>query len=279
MRYQSRNLVVNGLRHHVLEWGEPGAPSVVLLHGGNQTAHSWDLVSLRLARRFHVVAPDLRGHGDTEWPRDCESGPAAMASDVAAIIAALDLQAPSICGHSMGGIVTMTVLNRYAGIARSAVLVDVGPEISDEGARIIGDFVSSIGEYRSVDEFIDRVVAYDPFRSREHIARTARYNLMQRVDGMLVTKHDHRRRTFAGGNRTIERPTLDDVGRMDLPVLVVRGAESNVLAPEAAARFESALPRGRLVTVERCGHNVHSQNTAGFLEVVVPFLEATATPA
>ena len=66
VRYVSRNVVVNHLRLHLLEWGDPGSPPVILLHGGNQSAHSWDLVSLHLADRYHVLALDQRGHGDSE---------------------------------------------------------------------------------------------------------------------------------------------------------------------------------------------------------------------
>ncbi len=63
---------------------------------------------------------------------------------------------------------------------------------------------------------------------------------------------------------------------MDFPVLVVRGGESNVLEPEAAERFVAALPKGQLVTVPSCGHNVHSQNTPGFLQAIAPFLDDVA---
>ena len=52
---------------HLLEWGSPSLPHLLLLHGGNQSAHSWDLVSLHLADRFHIIALDQRGHGDSEW--------------------------------------------------------------------------------------------------------------------------------------------------------------------------------------------------------------------
>src|ERR687894_600820 len=88
----------------------PGAPDIMLLHGGNQTAHSWDLVSLALAGRFRVVAVDQRGHGDSEWPRDGEASAEAMASDAERISAALGLRRPVVMGHSMGGLVTMTLL-------------------------------------------------------------------------------------------------------------------------------------------------------------------------
>ena len=115
------------------------------------------------------------------------------------------------------------------------------------------------------------MVEYDPFRSREHIRRTLIYNLMQRSDGKYVSKNDHRRlvdsRTAIG---------LDDVSALPHPVLVVRGGNSNVFTPDAGQRLVGALPDARLVTVPNCGHNVHSQNTPGFLAAVEPFLDEVA---
>jgi pimeloyl-ACP methyl ester carboxylesterase len=279
VRYVSRNVVANGLRFHVLEWGERGNPGLLVLHGGNQTAHSWDLVSLHLADRFHVVAVDQRGHGDSEWPRDSHASPSEMASDACAVADQLGLARPVIAGHSMGGIVTLALLRDRPGFARKAVVVDVGPELSEHGTRYIRDFVGSIGEYASLEEFIDKVVSYDPFRSREHIARTARYNLLRRADGVYVSKHDQRRRLIRSISEEFlrDRPTLEDAAHLELPVLVVRGGESTVLPQDLAERFVERLQCGRLVTVDHCGHNVHSQNTAGFLAAVVPFLEEDGT--
>lgn len=274
VRYQSRNVVLNSLRFHVLEWGERSSPPLLLLHGGNQTAHSWDLVSLHLAHRYHIVAIDQRGHGDSEWPRDGEASRHAMADDARQIIGMFDLQNPVIIGHSMGGLVTMTLLLAHPGIARRAVLVDVGPEISAEGRQSIRGFVRSAHEFSSMDQYVERVTAYDPFRSRDHIERTLIYNVLRRADGKFVSKHDPRRGTIAEAEATASHvPSLQDVRGISCPVLLVRGGRSNILLPEAAERFVSALPAGRLVTVPDCGHNVHSQNTLGFLHAVMPFLE------
>src|SRR4029079_1604691 len=89
VRCVSRNQVVNGLRIHFLEWGDPANPPIVVAHGGHQTAHSWDLVSLVLARRFHVIALDQRGHGDSEWPRDGEMSSIHMSDDLFTLIGSL----------------------------------------------------------------------------------------------------------------------------------------------------------------------------------------------
>jgi pimeloyl-ACP methyl ester carboxylesterase len=294
VRYVSRNTVVNGLRLHFLEWGDPAAPAILLLHGGNQTSHSWDLVSLALAGRYHIIALDQRGHGDTEWPRDGAADRHVKADDAFRLLATLGIERPMVAGHSMGGITAMTLLSTHPELAGKAVIVDVGPDVAPEGAKYIGNFVASVHEVGSLDEFVDRVAAYDPFRSREHISRTVKYNLMQRSDGILVSKHDHRERfdrsprpspvvelddpvpaqaTDAELVARIDRPTYEDVARIPCPTLIVRGEQSNVLLPDMAERFKQVLPKGRLVEVPRCGHNVHSQNTAGFLAAVEPFLK------
>ncbi|MBM3685132.1 MAG: alpha/beta hydrolase [Actinobacteria bacterium] len=269
VRYVSRNTVVRGQRFHFSEWGVPGRPQLLLLHGGNQSAHSWDLVSLHLADRFHVFALDQRGHGDSEWSRELDYSLDAMVADAEAFVAAVGLDRPVVLGHSMGGRVTLTLALRRPDLARALVVVDVGPEVSEAGARTILDFVARNLEFDDLDQFVDNVVRYDPFRSREHITRTLRYNLLQRADGRWISKVDHRR--IPHPNRAL---TLDDVRAIEVPVLVVRGAESNILEADAAVRFADALPSGRLVTVDRTGHNVHSGNTTGFLAAVAPFLEA-----
>ena len=241
----------------------------MLLHGGNQSAHSWDLVSLYLADRYHVLALDQRGHGDSEWNRELDYSIDAMVADAEAFIAQQQLDRPVVFGHSMGGRVTLTMAVQHPGIARALVIVDVGPEISAEGAKTIQNFVVRNLEFDDLEVFLDNVEKYDPFRTRAHIERTMKYNVLRRVDGKYISKVDHRRIPMA--NRDL---TLDDVRTLDFPVLVVRGAQSNILEADAADRFLVALPQGTLVTVPNCGHNVHSGNTAGFLEAVGGYLDA-----
>ncbi|MPY93050.1 MAG: alpha/beta fold hydrolase [Acidimicrobiia bacterium] len=267
VRYLSRQTVVRGMRFHFTEWGDPGAPPVLLLHGGNQSSHSWDLVSLYLADRYHVYALDQRGHGDTEWSRELDYSMEAMAADVLAFIADQALDQPVIFGHSMGGRVTMNTALEAPDVARALVIVDVGPELSAKGTKVVSDFIAHNLEFDDLDVFLDNVARYDRFRSREHIARTVKYNLLVRADGTYVSKVDHRRLPGSGS-----KLALDQVEAIRCPVLLVRGGESDVLLPDAAERFVQALPIGQLVTVPNVGHNVHGGNTPGFLEAIAPFL-------
>ena len=263
----SKQTVVNGMRFHYLEWGDPKNPPLVVAHGGNQTSHSWDLVSLVLAKKFHVFAPDQRGHGDSEWPRDGEMSASQMADDMRALFGAWGLDRPILFGHSMGGMMTMYLLTRNPGIVSRVVFVDIGPEIGS-GTDAIREFVSQNKEFDTMEQFIQNVRNYDPFRSEEHIRRTARYNLLQRADGKFATKHTDR----GDSPRTGARPSFEEVAVIDCPALVVRGGDSNVLTPEGAVKFAAAMPHGSTVTVPNCGHNVHSQNTRGFLDVVLPYI-------
>ena len=267
VRYVSRHTVVRSLRFHFSEWGEPGAPEILLLHGGNQSAHSWDLVSLHLSDRYHVFALDQRGHGDSEWSRDQDYSIEAKAADALAFVDDQGIDSPVIIGHSMGGRVTMNVALARPELARGIVLVDVGPELSPAGVEVIHNFVTHNVEFDDLEEFLDNVVKYDRFRSRDHIARTVKYNMLRRADGKYISKVDHRRVPTSASELT-----LDDVTSISAPVLLVRGGESEILAPDAAQRFVDTLPNAQLATVPATGHNVHSGNTPGFLEAVGPFL-------
>ena len=280
--YRSCNIVLRQMRFHFLEWGHADAPVIVLLHGGHQSAHSWDLVSLHLAQNYRVLALDQRGHGDSEWSRDVTYSNHEMSLDAEAFIAAMRLHKPIVMGHSMGGRNTMLLLRRNQTPVSAAVIVDVGPELSERGRAAIGGFVQANQEFDDLDHFVRNVRQYDPYRSREHIERTVKYNMLERADGKYISKCDStpRRLGIVRASGPQENITLDEAAAFDLPVLLVRGANSNILEPDAAERFARAMPHGQLVTVPDAGHNVHGQNTKGFIAAVGPFLrQATAGSA
>lgn len=273
VRYRARNVVVNGLRLHCLEWGEPSAPALLLLHGGADMAHCWDMAALALAARFHVVAVDQRGHGDSEWPRDGDRSVASLAEDARELIAALGLIDPVLIGHSLGGMVAMAMAVADPAIARKIVLVDVGPEIAPPNAERLHANGHGGHLFNSLDEAIGQFGRNARNLPRGHTERTVRYHIMLRSDGRYASKHDSRRWPSEGeGQWNRSSPGPDDIARIICPVLVVRGASSRIFLPDAADRFVRALPDGRLVTVANCGHNVHTQNPRGFLEAISPFL-------
>jgi pimeloyl-ACP methyl ester carboxylesterase len=181
-----------------------------------------------------------------------------------------------LVGHSLGGRNSMLLTRRSQALLRALVIVDVGPEVSEKGRAAIAGFVQAAQEFDDLEHFVRKVREYDPYRPRAHIERTVKYNMLQRADGKFVSKCDSnpRRLSIVRGVGPLENITLEDAAKFDLPALLVRGADSNILEPEAAERFAAAMPQGRLVTVPKAGHNVHGANTPAFLEALTGFLAA-----
>src|SRR5665213_3830562 len=116
------------LRLHYVDWGNPGAPPLILLHGGLDHCRNWDWVAKELRKDFHIIAPDLRGHGDSEWSPDGYYSMAAMVYDLAQLIHQRKLAPVSIIAHSLGGNIAL----RYSGVypetvAKLVAIEGMGP--------------------------------------------------------------------------------------------------------------------------------------------------------
>ncbi|HET7341369.1 MAG TPA: alpha/beta fold hydrolase, partial [Methylomirabilota bacterium] len=128
LRPLDRDLVVNGLRLHCLDWGGAGRPPLLLLHGFTGHAHAWDTLSLALQPHFHVFALDQRGHGDSD-PADAYN-PVLAFDDLAGVLEQLDLRSLILVGLSMGGRNAMYFTAQRPATVHKLVVVDIGPEIS-----------------------------------------------------------------------------------------------------------------------------------------------------
>ena len=122
-----RFVKANGLNLHYLEWGNPDLPTIVMLHGISQQAHSWDFISLPLSVDYHVLALDQRGHGDTDWSPDGDYSTDIYVKDVDGFINALGLRNFHLMGHSMGGRNSLAWASGRPGTLRSLTIVDTGP--------------------------------------------------------------------------------------------------------------------------------------------------------
>ena len=137
---EDRTVRANGLNFHYLEWGDPANPTLVMLHGVSQQAHSWDFVSLALSPAYHVIALDQRGHGDTDWVADGDYSIDAMQADIDGVIEVLGLDDFNLMGHSMGGRNSFIWASRHPETLRSLTIVDTGPETQSRGRDRIRQF-------------------------------------------------------------------------------------------------------------------------------------------
>ena len=108
----SRVFFSQRLRLHYVDWGNPEAPPLLLVHGGRDHCRNWDWVAQALRQDWHVIAPDLRGHGDSEWPSDGNYNMAGFVYDLAQLIHQQRLSPVTIVAHSLGGNIAI----RYAGV-------------------------------------------------------------------------------------------------------------------------------------------------------------------
>jgi pimeloyl-ACP methyl ester carboxylesterase len=270
-----RDAVLNGLRLSFLDWDGPSdAPTLVLLHGGGLTAHTWSLVCLQLRRRARCVAPDLRGHGDSGWAPDGRYDLAEYATDLAALIEHLALDRFVLVGHSLGGLTATTYVGAHPDRPAGLALVDVGPEMSGPGRERMRAFAAE-RELDSIDAFVERALAFNPRRQPERLRRSLLHNLRQTPRGTWTWKHDPERYSGAQQDPGRRPETLwAAVRRITCPTLVVRGSESDLFLEQDAAKLVAALPNARLARVAGAGHTVQGDQPRALAEAIVAFLDS-----
>ena len=262
----------NGMRLHYLDWGNRDKPKMLLLHGGAQSAHSWDFFALAMRDHFHIVALDQRGHGDSAWSEAGDYDTAFHVADVQACTDALGFDTFILIGLSMGGRNAYSFAALYPAKVQRLVVVDVGPDVQAEGRRHIREFLEGTETFESFDWLVERVRRFNPRRPEAQIRGSLLNNLKQLEDGRWTWKHDRRRgiRRDRGGEMT--DAAWAELAKIQAPTLIVRGAESNMLSIETATKMHNTLKDSQLVEVPHAGHLVQGDNPVGFERAVRVFL-------
>ena len=263
-------VIVGAMRFHYLDWNNHGHP-ILFLHGGGLNAHTWDVLALMMRERYRCIALDQRGHGDSEWSPAIDYRTETQVGDVEGFVDLLGLEHPVLVGQSMGGLNAIAYAIRHSDRMKGLVVVDVGPEVNPEGAQRIRDF-SSTPQLDSLEEFLERAVKFNPLRDPEVLRRSLFYNLRQLPNGKWTLKHDQRRNAESDSQAGAQRARLAaEIAKITCPVLIVRGARSDILSDEGADKFARSLPLARWVRVENAGHNVQGDNPRGLLDAMGSF--------
>jgi esterase len=272
---ESHHIVIHGMRFHYLDWGVKGHRPILFLHGGGLNAHTWDVVCLMLRRDYHCFALDQRGHGDSEWEPTSEYSHDSQVRDVQGFIEQLGLERPLLIGHSMGGFAAIGYAIAHAAKLAGLVAVDVGPELSMDGAKRIRDFIALDRVLDSVEAFVERAMAFNPRRNPTLLRRSLMHNLRKLPNGKWTWKHDPNRMSPDFAKERVERSAQiqGDLHHISCPALVLRGERSDVFTDANATSFAAALPHGRWVKVPDAGHTIQGDNPRGLLEALRPFME------
>ena len=272
----------NGLELAADVGGPEDGPTVVLLHGGGQTRHSWHGTWRALADAgWHAYSVDLRGHGDSAWPENGDYSHEAFAEDVLALTQQLSTP-PVIVGASLGGLASMLAIGESAHpetVARALVLVDVAHRIEDTGRDRIREFMTAhLDGFATLDDAADTIHAYNPHRPRPTDLSGLSKNLRQR-DGRWYWHWDPRFMTgkFDGVDET--RTRLVDPQRLEaatkalhLPVLLVRGRSSDLLSEQGARDFVEIVAHAEFADVAGAGHMVAGDRNEVFNSAILDFL-------
>lgn len=267
-RFRFSTAALEGLELHALSWGDETRPTLVLLHGGGANAHWWDHLAPILAQRFHVVALDFRGHGDSDHTPELRPG--AFERDLEALLEHLGSEEVHLVGHSMGGHVALSHASRVVA-TRSVVAIEAARGGARRENRRTRLALAVRRTYPAREEAVARFRFLPPSPRAAESLRTAiaEHSVREEPGGRWGFKFDPR--WFS-----LPRGPAPDLARVASPALVIRGAESALLTAAGMAELVSELPQASGVEIADAGHNVHLERPEEVLEALERFFAERA---
>jgi pimeloyl-ACP methyl ester carboxylesterase len=269
-----KQLELNGLRFHYRDWGNTAAQTLICLHGFTSHARSWNTFAEAMYDRYHVLALDQRGHGETDWAKDYH--PDRRVEDLEAFVDALGLSRFVLLGLSMGGRVAFQYAARHPRQVERLVIVDIAPETDSRGARRIQDGLQAKDIFQNPEEAFQLARRANPRPPDDELRHRVLSGLTQRDDGTWTFRYDVHLRDGSGA-RVMSTPAeiqlmWTSLANISCPTLLVRGSDSDILSAELAERMVRSIPDCLLVEVPDSGHSVPLDNPLGFLAAVKTFL-------
>ncbi|HEX4740479.1 MAG TPA: alpha/beta hydrolase [Caulobacteraceae bacterium] len=282
----SHSYISQRLRLHYVDWGNPAAPPVILLHGGRDHCRNWDWVARELRDDWHVMAPDIRGHGDSAPSPSGDYSMSAFVYDLAQLIHGQRLAPVRIIAHSMGGAIAL----RYAGVYPENVEKLVAIEgLGPSPAMVAGRQEQTISQrmrawidseralaariprrYPSIEEAFHRMQGENRRLTDEQARYLTVHGVAQNEDGAYSWKFDNYVRSWSPVDLTPQQ-TWELWSNIACPTLLINGKESWASDPVADGRI-THFRNARALAVEGAGHWVHHDRLDVFLGAVRNFL-------
>ena len=258
-----------GVSFHWLEWGDPSAPPMVVLHGLTGHAHIWDHMAPALADRYHVIALDQRGHGDTSHPPTYTTQD--FVDDIEAMREVWGLDRFVLMGLSMGGHNGMAYIAAHPERVTRAIIVDIPPRLEpamwpgrDEQVRLAE---TGHGIYTDFEKLVDDARPDNPTAPEENLRYRTHWNTRVAGDGTMQLKYDARVQAA-----WVPEDLTAKLSLLACPVLLVRGGKTNTLSRERAEAMVAAMPDGELVEVADSGHSVPTDRPQDLAPIVMNWL-------
>jgi pimeloyl-ACP methyl ester carboxylesterase len=260
--YKSYRVMAGRVRMHIRDW--PGeAPPIVFLHGISGNGLTALRLGKLLAHRRRLIAPDLRGRGQTDMPFG-EYGIQVHMRDVITCMDELKIEQFVAAGHSMGAAISVFLAANYPARVTSLILFDGGALPGPMASQVLNAYYDTIQyQYTSIEDYVERFKGAPAFQPwTEELETLVRSNLYQQPDGTYIRRMaryvlDIERRIDA---EALDRELTDLYPRIQCPVLILRagtglmGATDRALPDEVIAKMQSAMPTAEIVTIEEAGH-------------------------
>jgi pimeloyl-ACP methyl ester carboxylesterase len=276
------------LKLHYVDWGNSDRPPMLLIHGGRDHARNWDWVAQRLRHDYHIIAPDLRGHGDSEWAWGSQYALIDYVLDIAQLLEQLQLFPIIIIGHSLGGAIACQYTGIYPErVTRLVAIEGLGPPTErlrrgpayQRMQHWITQMRTLAGRhprhYPSLEAAVQRMQEANTHLSAEQARHLTLHGTYRNEDGTYTWKFDN----YVRANSPYEF-NMDEARsiwqRIRCPTLLLRGTESWASDPMQDGRVH-AFQRAQCVNIARAGHWVHHDQLDDFLTVVCAFLEGAIT--
>jgi pimeloyl-ACP methyl ester carboxylesterase len=282
----SQSYISQRLRLHYADWGNPDAPHLILLHGGRDHCRNWDWVAQDLRRDYHIVAPDLRGHGDSAYSPSGDYSMSAFVYDLAQLIHQQHLAPVRIVAHSLGGSIALRYTGAFPDTVSKLVAIEgLGPPPAvlaqraelDPAERMrtwVSETRALAGRlprrYASVEEAYGRMQTENKHLTPEQARYLTLHGTAQNEDGTYSWKFDNYVRAYSPVDFT---PAQMQAlwGNISCPILLVNGKESWASNPERDGQI-NYFKDVQVAEFERAGHWVHHDRLDAFLETVRAFL-------
>ena len=282
----SHSYVSQRLKLHYDDWGNRDAPPLLLLHGGRDHSRNWDWTARALRNDWHIIAPDWRGHGDSQWSADGEYKMLTYIYDLAQLIHQQKLAPVTIVAHSMGGSIALRYAGLYPESVRRIVAIEgLGPSPKMLAERQAIDFAQRTRDwiekkraasartprrYASIDDCLQRMREENRHLSEEQARHLTIHGVNQNEDGTFGWKFDPYLNIWGDSDMTQEQvETL--WSRITAPALLMYGANSWASNPETDGRIRH-FNTARVTVYENAGHWLHHDQFDRFIADLNAFL-------
>ena len=264
-----RFVTVSGMRIHYLDWGSPEKPPLIMLHGIGRVAHTFDHIAPHFASKYHVMAIDMRGHGDSGWDPMGAYLVEDYVKDIEGLADQLRLRNIVIWGNSTGGRVAQVFAGLHPDVVAAVISEDVGPErpsqLADNVARQLKQ--EDATGWATEEELLIQLKSSYPRTSEEILRSYSHYGTKKRADGRVIWKRDP-----AIANGFVPTELWRFVRQIKPPIIYILGGRSTVVPAATQEELKKALPQAEIAIIPGAGHYPSEESPAEFLAVVDKFL-------